>query len=194
MKRKALLAIAGCPAKTFETLSARNLNPVTIGEDRWSDYDMKDALTLRIHMQAMAGTDHESAMKIAGGALGGLKGINPFGPTGDYEMWAALVRYHWASAPDDWDGRTVICGRWQDIEAKAKDFVADLGGDARIVSIQAISITQAANHVLTEAWEFGLPEADDPQLMAVDQDLEGFPDWFKAAEARRRALLFSGRK
>lgn len=188
MKRKALLAITGCTAKAFETYSARGFLPFGIQDARWSEYTLEDAFLLRLLMDAASGTDQDSAALLARGALDKMSPITPFSYTGDQEMWAALIRYDWPNAPEGWDQRHVVAGRWQDIEAQAKHLTTELAPGARVLSIQAVSATKIAHHVFRAAREFGLPEGEHPH--AVPEDLTGYPEWFKEAEMARRRVVF----
>lgn len=190
MKRKALLAITGCTAKQFETFSARGFLPFAIEDARWSDYTLNHAFQLRMLLDGISGTDQDSAALLARDALSKLHPITPFSYTGDQEMWAALVRYYWPGAPEGWDCRAVVAGRWQDIEANANAHISGLAADARITSIQAVSVTKIAHHVWREARDFGLPEGE--QAQPIPEDLTGYPDWFKEAEIARRRVVFGG--
>ena len=105
---------------------------------------------------------------------------------GDENIWVAIVSYHWPEAPQDWVQKTVVAGRWSDIETKAKIFVAGLASDAAITGVFAVSAKNIANHVLTEARDFGLAEGE---VQSVPDDLTGYPDWFQDIEGKRRALF-----
>lgn len=187
MKRKALLAITGCSAKAFETFTARNINPVLVREDRWSDYGLEDAFALQLMLDASKDTDQGSAYFLARQALDKLRPIDPFAYTGGEEMWVALVRYDWPDAPEGWDCRTVVAGRWTDLRDQAKNFVRDLGSSARASIVMAMSATEIAQRVFREARDLGLPEGDN--VHSVPDDLTGYPEWFKEDELRRRELL-----
>lgn len=189
MKRKALLLSTNCTAKAFETYSARDFLPFVIEDARWSEYSLQDAIELKILMDAAAFMDQKSAAYLARQAFDKLHPIHPLFPTDGHELWVALVRYDWAEAPEDWEGRTVIAGRWQDIYADAQTFVQGFNGKCKILSIQAISASKIAVEVWQEVREIGLPEGDE--IPGVPEDLTGFPEWFIEVEnARRRVMRF----
>jgi hypothetical protein len=189
MKRKALLLLADCTAKFFETCSARDFLPFAIGERQWSDYTLENAFQLRLLQLAFKGTDLDSAAMIARRAVDALYPLNPFSYTEDEGLWVALIRYEWPEAPEGWDMRQVVAGRMQDVHAKADEFVQDLGGGAKLVSIYAIPLKPIAHQVFGEARDLGIPEGEAwPQ---PPQDLTGFPEWFTALETSRRSLISS---
>lgn len=186
MKRKALLAITGCTPKSFETYSQRGRLPFAIPSDRWSEYTMTDALELKILMRAAELTDLDNASKLARSALDKISPLNPFSYCGDEELFAALVRYDWPEKPEDWEERTVVGGRWQDIEAETRQFITEFLPGARLTGTLIVPVKQIADELLIEAHEFGLPEA---AVQPVPEDLTGFPDWFVEKEQARRAML-----
>lgn len=186
MKRKALLTITGCTARTFETLSTRNLNPVSPADTRWSDYTIEDAFALQLMLDASKVTDQGSAHFLAARALEKLHPIDPFSVTGDEEMWVALVRYDWPDAPEGWDSREVVAGRWIDLRDQAKSIARNLDSKAKASVVMALSATDIAHRVFREARELGLPEGE--KLHPVPEDLTGYPQWFQEAEQRRRDL------
>lgn len=191
MKRKALLAITGCTAKAFETFAFRDFLPFVIEDRAWSDYTIENAFSLKVLMDAAQNTDHASASVLARRALDKLRPLDPFAWSGDEELWVALIRYDWPDAPEDWDCREVVAGRWIDIQAAASRLVTEQAPGARIVGILSLSATKIAKAVLEEAREFGLPEGE---VHGVPEDLTGYPDWFKAKEEERRAVVFGGNK
>ena len=188
MKRKALLIVADCTAKFFETCSARGFNPVTITDRAWSDYSLNDAFELRLLQQAFKGTDLDSAALIARRALDAISPMSPFAYTDGEELWVALVRYDWADAPEEWDCRQVIGGRLQDIHVKAEEFVKGLDAAAKVTSVYLIHMTKIAQHVWKEARDLGLPEGDEYPV--IPEDLTGYPKWFQEVERARRAVAF----
>lgn len=187
MKRKALLLATTCTARAFETYSARDFLPFVIEDARWSEYTLQNAIELKILMDAAACMDQNSAAFLARQAFDKLYPINPLFPTNGNEMWVALVRYDWADAPEEWDARTVVAGRWQDIEAEAQSFAQGFDGKCKIVSIQAISASNVAEEVWLEVRDLGLPEGEE--LPAVPHDLTGFPEWFIEGESARRRII-----
>lgn len=186
MKRKALLAITGCTPKAFETYSFRGFLPFVIEDRNWSNYTIYNAFSLKVLLDAAASTDLDSAAVLAKGALDALHPINPFAYSGEEDVHVALIRYDWPEAPEDWDCRTVVAGRWGDIEDKARKFVAELAPRAHVISVMAISATKIARSLLAEARDFGMPEGEVHQ---VPEDLTGYPEWFQKAETSRRAML-----
>lgn len=188
MKRQALLAITGCTAKAFEIWSARDLLPFAIPSGRWSDYTLDDALALALMLQAAKMTDLAAASRLAAGALPALHPLDPFAFCGSQELFAALIRYDWPDKPKGWDARTVVAGRWQDIEPLARERIADIAPDVRLVGILAVPVKRVAERLLSAAQELGLPEGE---VRAVPEDLTGYPAWFVAEETARRALLFT---
>lgn len=186
MKRKALLTITGCAYKAFDNFSQREFIPFPISAPSWSDYTIENAFSLKVLLVAASGTDANSASYLASRALDALHPIDPFAYSGDDELWVALVRYDWPDAPEDWDKRTVVAGRWCDIADKAKVFLSDFPPNAHVTGIQAVSATGIARDVFTEARDRGLPEGE---VHSVPEDLTGYPEWFKDAELKRRALM-----
>ncbi len=186
MKRKALLAITGCTPKSFETYSARDNLPFAISSNRWSEYSIEDAFKLKLLIQAAELTNLDTASKLASAALDELHPLDPFAFCGDQELYVALIRYDWPDKFPDWDAWTVVAGRWQDIEAKASERVADIARGVRLIGTLALPIKPIAKELLTEARAFGLPEGE---VHSVPEDLTGYPDWFVAEEQARRAML-----
>lgn len=191
MKRKALLAITDCTAKAFETYSSRGFLPFVIEDSRWSDYTLDQAFMLRLLKIAAEGTDLDSAALMARNSLYQLKPMDPFAWTGGAELWVGLVRYDWPDAPEGWDCRKVVAGRWEDLPHKAAEFCQTLAPGVKVISIYALSAFKIAHEVLREAREFGLPEGE---IRQVPTDLTGYPEWFKVAEAERQAFLADWRK
>jgi len=187
MKRKALLLATTCTAKAFETYSARDFLPFVIEDARWSEYTLQNAIELKILMVAAACMDQNSAAFLARQAFDKLHPIHPLFHTNGQEMWVALVRYDWAEAPEDWNARTVVAGRWQDLSAQAQAFVQGFDGKCQVVSIQAISASKIAVEVWEDLREIGLPEGEE--LPGVPQDLTGFPEWFIETETARRYVI-----
>jgi len=187
MKRKALLLATTCTAKAFETFSARSFLPFVIEDARWSEYTLQNAIELKYLMVGAACMDQNSAAFLARQAFEKLYPIHPLFPTNGQEMWVALLRYDWAEAPEDWDARTVVAGRWQDLDAAAQKFVQGFGGKCQVVSIQAISASKIAAEVWQEVREIGLPEGEE--LPGVPHDLTGFPEWFIEGENARRHVI-----
>jgi hypothetical protein len=188
MKRQALLAITGCTAKAFEIWSSRDLLPFGIPSGRWSDYSMGDALALALMLEAAEMTDLDTASKLAAGALPALHPLDPFAFCGSQELFAALIRYDWPDKPKVWDARTVVAGRWQDIEPLARERIADIAPDVRLVGMLTVPVKRIAERLFSAAQELGLPEGE---VRAVPEDLTGYPDWFVQEEKARRVLLFT---
>lgn len=186
MKRKALLAITGCSAKAFETYAARDKMPFSLSADRWSDYDLDHALALSVMMRAAELVDLDSASLLARNTRPQLHPLNVFSFTGEQPLYAALVRYSWSDMPADWDGRTVVAGRWQELQALARERVAGLASGVVMSGMVAVPVSEIADRLLIKAREFGLPEGE---IQAVPEDLSGFPEWFVKEERARRDLL-----
>lgn len=191
MKRKALLAITGCTPKTFETYSARDKLPFMIPSERWSEYSIEDAFALKLLMKAAELTDLDTASKLASAALCQLRPLDPFAFCGDQELFVALIRYDWPDKPDDWDARTVVAGRWQDIEGKVRDRIADIAPSVHLIGMLTLPIKRIADELLVEAEELGLLEGE---MHSVPEDLTDYPDWFKEIEFARRRLIFGQNK
>jgi hypothetical protein len=192
MKRKALLLTTGCTTKMMESWTARGLSPLSSVDGNWNDYQQDDGITLRLMVMAAKGTDVNSASKLASAALRKLYPVHPLFYTDGVELWAALVHYDWPDAPEEWDARTVIAGRWCDLQEQAENFVAGIDEGAKVNSIYAVSVTKAALDFYHEAKELGLAEGEG--FPAVPFDLTGFPDWFVDCETRRREVVFSKRE
>lgn len=189
MKRKALLIVADCSVKAFEGWASRGHLPFAKEGKNWSDYSLDNAIELKLMVDAAKGTDVESAGVLASQALHKLHPIHPLYYTDNQELWVALVRYDWPDAPEDFDARTVVAGRWEEIEEKAQMFVRDISPDAAVVSIYAVSATRSATKAWEEAHELGLPEGDASYL-SIPEDLAHFPEWFRACEMKRREVVF----
>jgi hypothetical protein len=186
MKRKALLNITDCTAKKFETYAFRDHSPFQIEDGNWSDYQIEDAFALKVLMDAADSTDLSSASLLARLALGALHPIDPFAYC-EQELWIALVRYDWPDAPEGWDCRHVVAGRWADVELAANTWLLQRAPSARITGILTISATKIANTLLKEARDLGIPEG---LVHGVPENLSGYPEWYKVGEMTRRALLF----
>lgn len=189
MKRKALLLTSGFTVKQFEGCAARDDLPFSIGRDRWSDYSIEQAVQLRIMKLAADGMDNTNAALLARGAFDKLWPLSPFAYTDGEDLWVGLVRYEWSNAPEGWDCRAVIAGRWSDLSVEAAQYLSGFEGGAELVSITAISASKAARDVWTEARELGLPEGDQwPKC--VSENLDGYPEWFQEIERARREVVF----
>lgn len=186
MKRKALLIITGCTSKAFETYSFRDFLPFAIEERNWSDYSIFNAFSLKVLTDAAENTDLASASVLAKGALNALRPFNPFAYHGDENLWVALIRYEWPDAPEGWDCRHVVAGRWRDIETEAQKLTSEIAPGARVTGILSLSATKIAHQLLNEARDLGIPEGE---VHGVPEDLEGYPEWFKVEETARRDLL-----
>lgn len=187
MKRKALLTITGCTSKAFETYSFRGFLPFGIEDQNWSDYSIENAFSLKVLLDAAETTNLASASVLARAALDAMAPVDPFAFAGDEELWVALISYEWPEAPEGWDCRHVVAGRWCDVEGAARRLVTENAPGARVTGILSLSATEIAKSVLKEARDLGLPEG---AVHGVPDDLTGYPDWFKAAELARRELLF----
>ena len=186
MKRKALLAITECTPKAFETFSARGFLPFVIEDGNWSDYTIYNAFSLKALTEAAACTSLSNAAFLAACALDALAPMDPFGFTDANEMWVALIHYHWPDAPEGWDCREVVAGRWCDLDTQAKSLLAERAPGAAVTAMLTVSATKIANTLLREARDFGLPEGEIP---AIPENLTGYPKWFVEAETARRNLL-----
>lgn len=187
MKRKAMLAITDFPARQYEVYSSRGLIPVQVDEGRWTEYTLDDALMLRLMLNASTSISLENASFLARKALHALYPVNPFGFTNAEELWAALVVYDWPDAPEEWDCREVVAGRWQDIPGEIEKRVTHRMPGARVQIILTLSVSKAAQDVFTAAKDLGLPEADFAAPMP--EDMTHYPEWLQKAEADRRDLL-----
>ncbi|WP_406736444.1 hypothetical protein [Thioclava sp. GXIMD4215] len=187
MKRKALLMCASCTVKTLESYTARGISPIHIEDRNWNDYTLEQALQLRLMVQAAKSMDNDSAGLLARRAVDMLYPFTPFTYTGQ-DMFVALVRYDWPSAPEGWDCRQVVAGRWEDLHTKAQEFVTSLDDGATLRSIEAYCVTDLAKEVWEEAHELGLPEGE-AWPAAVSEDLTGYPEWFKEHEIARRKSI-----
>lgn len=186
MKRKALLAITGCTKQRFDTYLHREMIPFQVNSGSWTEYTIEDAFQLKLLIQATEITDVDTASKLAVGALHQLYPLDPFAFSGDQELFVALIRYTWPDQPEDWDGRTVVAGRWQDIDAKARERIEGIAPGVMIAGILALPVKQIALDVQSKAQDYELPEGEPH---SVPEDLTGFPEWFKVAEHARRELL-----
>ena len=187
MKRKALLNIADFSPRKFEVYSSRGLLPVDLEDNRWTDYTLDDAFKMRLLAEVSELTSLENGAFLARRALDALYPLNPMGWTGDEELWVALVAYAWPDAPELWDCRQVVGGRWQDLQGQIADKITDRAPGATITGILTVSATRIGRHVWAEAHQLGLPEGQMPP--AIPFDLTGFPEWFATAERNRRQLL-----
>lgn len=158
MKRKALLAITGCRPERFDTYLHRDNLPFAVSSGAWTDYTLENALELKLLMTAAQLTDVDSASKLARAAFHQLYPLDPFAFCGDQELFVALIRYDWPDKPDDWDGRTVVAGRWQDVDVKARDRIDGIAPNVCITGILALPVKRIAADLQKEASDFGLPE------------------------------------
>ena len=186
MKRKALLTIADFSARKFEIYSSRGLLPVVITDQGHSNYSLADAFALRLLSEVGEVTSLENAAHFARKALDALRPINPMSFTNAEEMVVALVFYAWPDAPEGWDCRAVIGGRWQDLQGQIAEKILDPMPGAYVTAMLTVSASRIGRHVYQEARDFGLPEGEMPP--AIPEDLTGYPEWFKTAERARRQL------
>ncbi|WP_185802983.1 hypothetical protein [Pontivivens nitratireducens] len=186
MKRKALLEIAGCTVKMFESYTARGFLPFEI-QDRWTDYDLSDAVRLAVMVEAAKVCDVAGASQIAGNLNSALDGIDPLFVM-EESVFVALVKYDWSEAPAaDWKGRTIVGGRWADLNAKATAFVSSFDGKGSLRSIYAVNVSEIASKTFEAGRELGVLDFSD--LPNCPRDLTGFPDWFAENERARRKVM-----
>jgi hypothetical protein len=180
MKRAILCELAGISEKKFENLSARDYLPFPLPSARWSDYDLKQALQVRILAEAGQVLPGKLAALLAREAIYAVAPSDPFSNGSGEPLFAALVALDLSFSPGA--AQTVIGGKWNELIEKAESYRRGLietrlrgretssasVSNAWVESVHAVDVTGAAQRIIRLGYKLKL---DEVKMLPPPDDL-----------------------